>query len=178
MKGSSTLVVGYVSRAHGLSGEIAVRMFDAGSDALDGVERLLLRSRDGEEREFTVLAARPASKEVLLTLASVVGRDAAEALRGSTVLVHREDLSPPSEGEYFQGDLVGLKAVSLEGQALGKVEEVWNAGPVPPSSFEAARGSFSFRSPTTSSPVSTWRRASFWCVPWNSSSGPPGVTPP
>jgi 16S rRNA processing protein RimM len=131
VKGSSTLVVGYVSRAHGISGEIAVRMFDAGSDALDGAERLLLRSREGEEREFTVLAARPASKEVLLTLASVVGRNAAEALRGSTVLVHREDLSPPSEGEYFQGDLVGLEAVSLEGQALGKVEEVWNAGPVP-----------------------------------------------
>jgi 16S rRNA processing protein RimM len=129
--GSATLVVGYVSRAHGISGEVAVRMFDAASDALDGVERLVLRSRDGEEREFTVLEARPASKEVLLTLDSVVGRSAAEALRGSTVLVHREDLSPPSDGEYFQGDLVGLKAVSPEGEALGTVEEVWNAGPVP-----------------------------------------------
>ena len=131
MKGSATLVVGYVSRAHGLSGEVAVRMFDAASEALDGVERLVLRSRDGEEREFAVLAARPASKEVLLSLASVAGREAAEALRGSTVLVHREDLVPPSDGEFFQGDLVGLQAVSPAGEALGKVEEVWNAGPVP-----------------------------------------------
>ncbi len=131
MNGSATLLVGYVSRAHGLSGEVAVRMFDAASEALDGVERLVLRSRDGQEREYTVLAARPASKEVLLTLASVVGREAAEALRGSTVLVHREDLVAPSAGEYFQGDLVGLQAVSPEGEALGKVEEVWNAGPVP-----------------------------------------------
>jgi 16S rRNA processing protein RimM len=131
VKGSATLVVGYVSRAHGLSGEVAVRMFDAASDALDDVERLVLRSQDGQEREFTVLAARQASKEVLLSLASVVGREAAEALRGSTVLVHREDLAPPSNGEYFQGDLVGLKAVSPEGEALGEVEEVWNAGPVP-----------------------------------------------
>jgi 16S rRNA processing protein RimM len=128
---SATLVVGYVSRAHGIAGEVAVRTFDASSEALDDVDRLVLRSREGVEREFVVLDARPASKEVLLTLASVEGRSAAEQLRGSTVLVYREDLSPPVEGEYFQGDLVGLRAVSPEGTALGKVEEVWNAGPVP-----------------------------------------------
>jgi 16S rRNA processing protein RimM len=129
--GSATLVVGYVARAHGLLGELAIRTFDAASVALEGVERVVLRSRDGEEREFAVIGSRPASKEVLLTLASVEGRTASEALRGSTVLVYREDLLPPAEGEYFQGDLVGLRAVSPEGEPLGKVEEVWNAGPVP-----------------------------------------------
>lgn len=131
MKPSTTLVVGYVARAHGISGEIAIRMFDAASEALDAVERVVLRGRDGVEREFSVLEARQASKEVLLTLASVESRSAAEGLRGSTVLVYREDLSPPRDGEYFQGDLVGLSAVSVEGAPLGKVEEVWNAGPVP-----------------------------------------------
>jgi 16S rRNA processing protein RimM len=128
---SATLVVGYVARAHGTSGEVAVRTFDPASEALDDVERLVLRSRDGEEREFQIDGARPASREVLLTLASVVGRAAAEALRGSTVLVYREDLEPPAEGEFFQGDLVGLRARSPEGTPLGRVEEVWNAGPVP-----------------------------------------------
>jgi 16S rRNA processing protein RimM len=129
--GSATLVVGYVARAHGITGELGIRTFDAASDALDGVERVVLRGRDGVEREFAVIGSRPASKEVLLTLASVEGRKAAEGLRGSTVLVYRADLSPPAEGEYFQGDLVGLRAVSPKGEPLGKVEEVWNAGPVP-----------------------------------------------
>ncbi len=131
MTGSATLVVGYVARAHGIRGELGIRTFDAASDALDGVQRVVLRGRDGVEREFVVLGSRPASKEVLLTLDSVEGRSAAEALRGSTVLVHRMDLTPPAEGEYFQGDLIGLSAVSPEGQPLGQVEEVWNAGPVP-----------------------------------------------
>jgi len=131
VRGSATLVVGYVARAHGISGEVAVRTFDLGSDALEDVERVVLRGRDGTERDFQVTGSRPASREVLLTLASVDGRSAAEALRGSTVLVHREDLEPPGEGEFFQGDLVGLHAVSPEGKALGRVEEVWNAGPVP-----------------------------------------------
>jgi 16S rRNA processing protein RimM len=129
--GPATLVVGYVARAHGITGELGVRTFDAASVALDDVERLVLRGRDGVEREYTVLGSRPAAKEVLLTLASVEGRSAAEALRGSTVLVYREDIPPPAEGEYFQGDLVGLRAVSPEDEPLGTVEEVWNAGPVP-----------------------------------------------
>lgn len=131
MKPSATLVVGYLARAHGIAGEVAIRTFDEASEALDAVERVVLRGRNGVEREFSVLEARAASKEVLLTLATVDSRSAAEELRGSTVLVYREDLSPPTEGEYFQGDLVGLSAMSLEGAPLGKVEEVWNAGPVP-----------------------------------------------
>jgi 16S rRNA processing protein RimM len=131
VRGSTTLVVGYVARAHGIGGELGIRTFDVASEALDGVERVVLRARDGGEREFVVLGSRPASKEVLLTLEGVEGRSAAEALKGSTVLVYREDLTAPSDGEYFQGDLVGLDAVSPEGAPLGKVEAVWNAGPVP-----------------------------------------------
>jgi 16S rRNA processing protein RimM len=131
VKDSPTLVVGYVARAHWTGGELGIRTFDAGSVALDDVERVVLRGRDGVEREFVVTGSRPASKEVLLSLESIDGRAEAEALRGSTVLVYREDLAPPDEGEYFQGDLVGLKAISAEGEPLGKVEEVWNAGPVP-----------------------------------------------
>jgi 16S rRNA processing protein RimM len=128
---SATLEVGYVARAHGISGEVAVRTFDAASRALDDVARVRLRSRSGSEREFEVTSARPAAKEMLLTLNSILDRAAAEALRGSTVLVYRADLAPPAEGEFFQGDLVGLRAVSPDGAALGRVEEVWNAGPVP-----------------------------------------------
>jgi 16S rRNA processing protein RimM len=131
VKGSATLVVGYVARAHGTKGEVAVRTFDPASEALDDVERLVLRSKDGKEREFEVTGCRPASKELLLTLDTVDDRPAAEALRGSTVLVYREDLEPPAEGEFFQGDLVGLRALSPQGTPLGRVEAVWNAGPVP-----------------------------------------------
>jgi 16S rRNA processing protein RimM len=142
VRGSTTLVVGYVARAHGISGELAVRTFDVASDALEDVERVVLRGRDGTERDFEVTGSRPASREVLLTLASVDGRLAAEALRGSTVLVYREDLEPPAEGEFFQGDLVGLQALSPEGKSLGRVEEVWNAGPVPTLVIRGEAGEF------------------------------------
>jgi 16S rRNA processing protein RimM len=58
-------------------------------------------------------------------------REDAEALVGATVLVFREDLEPPEEDEYFQGDLVGLTAVDEAGNVLGRVEELWDTGEVP-----------------------------------------------
>jgi 16S rRNA processing protein RimM len=139
---TATLVVGYIARAHGIDGEVAVRTFDPDSEALDDVGRVVLRARDGTEREFRVTAARPASNEALLTLDSINSRSAAQALQGSTVLVHRSDLVPPAEGEFFQGDLVGLEALTAEGASLGRVEEVWNTGPVPNLVIRGAVGEF------------------------------------
>ena len=126
-----TLEVGYVARVHGLGGELAVRTFDPDSEALSVVHRLVLRLRSGEERDVALTGARRASDATLVSLAGVTSRSAAEPLKGATVLVHREDLPPPAEGEWFQGDLVGLEARTPEGTPLGRVTEVWNTGPVP-----------------------------------------------
>lgn len=126
-----TLEVGYVARAHGLKGELAVRTFDPESEALSTVRRLVLRLRSGGEQDREVVGTRPMTGATLVMLAGVTSRSAAESLQGATVLVHREDLPAPEEGEWFQGDLVGLEARTPEGVALGRVTEVWNTGPVP-----------------------------------------------
>jgi 16S rRNA processing protein RimM len=126
-----TLELGYVARAHGLQGEVAIRTFDPASEALDVVERVLLHTRSGEQREVWLEAVRPTPKENLVVLEGVDSREAAEALVGAKVFVFREDLEPPAEGEFFQGDLVGLTAVDESGAELGRVEEIWSTGEVP-----------------------------------------------
>ncbi len=125
------LELGYVARAHGLSGEVGLRTFNPGSDTLDIVERVLVRTRSGEERELRIESVRPTPKENLVGFKGVASREAAEALVGATVLVWREDLEPPAEGEYFLGDLMGLTAVDESGRELGKVVEIWETGEVP-----------------------------------------------
>ncbi|MDY7231591.1 ribosome maturation factor RimM [Hyalangium rubrum] len=125
------LELGYVARAHGIRGEVAVRPFDPGSETLDAVERVRVRTKSGEERDLKIESVRPTPKEDIIAFEGVKGREASEALVGSTVFVYREDLEPPAEGEYFQGDLVGLSAVDEAGQELGKVVEVWATGEVP-----------------------------------------------
>ncbi|MFL5356919.1 ribosome maturation factor RimM [Archangium sp.] len=125
------LELGYVARAHGLQGEVAIRPFDPESETLDYVERVLVRPRSGQERVLRIESVRPTPKEMLVVFEDVDGRTAAEALVGATVLAFREDLEPPAEDEYFQGDLVGLTAVDEAGNVLGRVEELWATGEVP-----------------------------------------------
>jgi 16S rRNA processing protein RimM len=125
------LEVGYVARAHGLAGEVGVRTFDPGSQALLEVERALLRLKDGTELELEIDSTRETPKELLVGFSGVEDRTRAEGLVGATVCVFREDLEPPAEDELFQGDLVGLQAENEQGQPLGEVAEVMEAGEVP-----------------------------------------------
>jgi 16S rRNA processing protein RimM len=126
------LELGYVRAAHGLKGEVAVRTHDPASQVLDEVERVWAKERSGVERELTIEGVRDAPKgDLLVAFAEVQTREQAEAIVGATLSVFRDDLEPPAEGEFFQGDLVGLEAVDPTGVSLGTVEEIWNSGPVP-----------------------------------------------
>lgn len=127
-----SLQFGYVSRAHGLEGQVVVKTFDPSSEVLFDIERLKLKLKDGTEREFDIdeVAEAPGG-DLRVSLAGVSNRPTAERLVGSTVYAFREDLDEPADGEFFQGDLVGLAAVDEQGAPLGTVEEVWNTGPVP-----------------------------------------------
>jgi 16S rRNA processing protein RimM len=74
-------------------------------------------------RTFKVRGARAADRAVLLSLVGVDDRDAAEALRGSTVCVPRAALPPLADGEYYLCDLVGATVVAPQG-VVGEVVEV------------------------------------------------------
>src|SRR5262249_18397270 len=114
-------------------GELAVRTHDPSSDVLAEAPRLWLVTKAGEGRELAILSRRQAAREWLLTLPGVTNREAAEAWKGASVSVFRSDIAPPkeAEGEFFQGDLVGLQVVDPQGRPLGRVESLWNTGPVP-----------------------------------------------
>lgn len=128
----SLLKVGYIARAHGLDGEVVVKTFDPASTVFDDVERLVARARSGQDTEYEISDVQQApGGDLRLFLRGISNRTAADALRGSTVFVYRADVPSPAEGEYFFGDLEGLRALSPQGQELGVVEGVWSTGPVP-----------------------------------------------
>jgi 16S rRNA processing protein RimM len=123
--------VGYVARARGLKGELVVRTFDPSSQALAEVEKVSLRLKDGIQLELQIQERAHASSDWILRFRGIEDRSAAERLAGAMVSIYREDLEPPVEGEYFQGDLIGIEVLDESGQTLGRVESVLNSGPVP-----------------------------------------------
>jgi 16S rRNA processing protein RimM len=120
------LVVGRVVKAHGITGEVVVevRTDDPETRFAPGAE-LRARPKSGPERAFVVESAREHSGRLLVRLAGITDRNAAEALRGNVFFVDTEDL-PPIENpdEFYDHQLEGLRVVTTDGRLVGNVEEV------------------------------------------------------
>lgn len=114
------VAVGRVARAHGIRGEVSVEplseipsRFEPGS---------VLRLEDG--RTLTVEASRPHRRWVLVGFEEVPDRTAAEALRGSILLVGADQVPSPPEGSFWVHQVVGLEVVTEDGRSLGRIREV------------------------------------------------------
>jgi 16S rRNA processing protein RimM len=121
------LVVGRVVKAHGVSGEVAVevRTDDPDTRFAPGAQLRAQPRGGGPQRMYVVDSAREHSGRMLVRLADVADRTAAEALRGSVFLVDTEDLPPIDDpDEFYDHQLEGLRVVTTDGQLVGTVKEV------------------------------------------------------
>ena len=55
-------------------------------------------------------------------------RDAAEALRGATVLVRSEDLPKLPPGDFYAYELVGCEVFTADGRSIGTVRSILETG--------------------------------------------------
>jgi 16S rRNA processing protein RimM len=115
-----TVVVGRVTKVHGLRGEIAIQVFSDNPDRFAPGSQVFLE--DG--RELTVAFAREHGGRLLVTFEGVDDRTAAEALRGLTLVVPESMLPPLPPGEYWPHQLVGCEVVTESGRHLGALTEV------------------------------------------------------
>ena len=121
MKSSSNndlLDVGFVLRALGVRGVVRLRV----SADLSAVGELWL-----DDARFAVRHASRDKDEWLVTLDGVVGRDAAEALRGRTVRIARAAVAVAAD-ELLVADLVGCTVVDVSGAILGEVTGSFDSG--------------------------------------------------
>ncbi len=121
------LVVGRVVKAHGVTGEVVVevRTDDPDSRFTPGAALRGRPSRGGAERPFVIDAVREHAGRLLVRLAGVADREAADALRGTLFLVDSADLPPiDAPDEYYDHQLAGLTVRTLDGAGVGTVTEV------------------------------------------------------
>jgi len=123
--------LGRVIGAHGLRGELRVRLFDGTNNNLSSVPSVWLAREEGDPKavEARVRAVGSGRRgEARLALEGVDSRDAAEALRGRLVQARVDQLGPLAAGEYYQYQLVGCRVEDAAGRVLGVVRGVWETG--------------------------------------------------
>jgi 16S rRNA processing protein RimM len=119
------ILVGTISGAHGVNGLVRLKSFTEDPEAILRYKPL---TDEGGEREFTVKLKMITNTHLIVEWEGVKTRDAAEALRGMRLFTNRAALPKLKKREFYEADLVGLKALDKEGKTIGKVEAVHNYG--------------------------------------------------
>ena len=121
--GFQRIALAAVAGAHGVKGEVRLKLFADSAESLTRHETLFV---GGIERRL--LAIREGGKTAVARFEGIFDRSAAEALRGQLIEVERTALPPLDEGEYYHSDLIGLPCVDRDGQPVGTVAAVENFG--------------------------------------------------
>ena len=114
---------GRILSAHGVRGAVKAEHFCDGARVLAKQKRIFFKTKDGFT-EVGVLSASVAGDTVIMTLEGVSDRDAAIALKGRVLYLHRSDI-PVKQGDMLIADIIGLPVFHIEtGEPLGEVADV------------------------------------------------------
>lgn len=121
------VVLGRISGIYGVQGW--VKVYSETRVRADILEygRWWLRRAD-TWHPVRLIDGRMQGEGVIARLEGINDRDAARALIGVEIAVHRRELPPAESGEYYWSDLEGLKVVNLDGVELGTVSHLFETG--------------------------------------------------
>lgn len=117
------VVLGEIIGVFGVRGWVKVRSHTRPIDGIFDYPVWTLRDRAHE-----LIDGRRQGPGLVARLQGVDDREAAAALRGSTIAVPRSALPATAPGEYYWADLIGLEVSDSNGQVLGRVEEMMETG--------------------------------------------------
>ena len=120
------ICVARIGAAHGVRGEVKLWSFTEDPAAVASYGPL--ETQDGTQR-FEIEALRPAKDHLVVRIAGVGDRDAAEKLRNLDLYIPRARLPEIEEADtFYHADLIGLAAVTPAGVEIGTVAAVHNFG--------------------------------------------------
>jgi 16S rRNA processing protein RimM len=143
------LTLAAVTGAHGVTGEVRLKLFGEGIDALRP-------HKSFNEGALTLVKIRSDNKGgAIARFAEATDRTSAEQLRGTALSVPREALPDLAEDEFYFSDLIGLSVVTDKGDTVGRVCAVENFGATDIVEIERPDGT-TFMVPLTKQAVPTW----------------------
>lgn len=122
------LIVGRILRPHGVRGELVVEV-RTDDPELRLAAGAVLATEPAAVGPLTVESAHWHSGRLLLSFAGIAGRDAADHLRGTLLVVDSaelEDIDDPDEFRDHQ--LIGLAVVGTDGEPVGEVSDILHYG--------------------------------------------------
>jgi 16S rRNA processing protein RimM len=122
------LVVGRVTRPHGVRGEVSVEVRTDDPDLRFAVGRVMATD-PAAAGPLTVESVRWHSGRLLIRFAGIADRNQAEELRGTWLTLDSAEVGPTGDpDEFHDHELIGLAVVTTLGEPVGRVTDVRHFG--------------------------------------------------
>jgi 16S rRNA processing protein RimM len=125
MAAPSRVLMGVLTGAHGIKGEVRLKSFAAEPRAIAAYGPL--EDRLGTRR-FRIVVTGGLDAMVIAAVEGVTNRDEAERLKGTELYLARDALPEAAEDEFYHADLVGLEVRLEDGTRFGEVCAVHQFG--------------------------------------------------
>ena len=114
----TVIEVGYIAGAHGIRGEVKVKLYNPESTVLFDEETFILRPPKGSTQQRTIHGVREGSKCFLVAFKGITTRNHAEEIRGNALLIE----TPAEDGDEVY--LEALRGYGVEDDAHGSLGRI------------------------------------------------------
>ncbi len=123
------ILLGKISGVHGIKGWVKVFSYTSPRLKITEYSQWYLKSKkDQSWVSQKLIEGKEQGKNIIARLDKVKYRDEAEALIGTEIAIHKDQLEVLAENEYFWRDLIGLSVETIEGEKLGKIDWLFDTG--------------------------------------------------
>jgi 16S rRNA processing protein RimM len=112
--------VGYIAGAHGIRGEVKVKLYNPESTILHDENDFVLKNPNGTLQKVTIHKVREGSKCFLVTLKGISSRNQAEDIRGNALII---ETPVEDEDEIYLEALRGYAVKDEIHGVLGTIRE-------------------------------------------------------
>jgi 16S rRNA processing protein RimM len=123
--------IGRLGRPHGLKGDLLLDGCSLTADELMALGAVTWRSARGETRRLEIRAAKAFMAKLQIRFRGFGSRDEAAELTNGELWAPRGELPDAGPGQVYTFQLIGLRAETSAGRALGEIVDVIHSGAHP-----------------------------------------------
>jgi len=109
----TVIEVGYIAGAHGIRGEVKVKLYNPESTVLHDEDNFVLKDPKGTLQKVTIHKVREGSKCFLVTFKGISSRNQADDIRGNALVIE----TPMEDGDEIY--LEALRGYTVEDETHG-----------------------------------------------------------
>jgi len=123
----SQLEVGKIINTHGVKGEVKVVPWTNTPEQFENFDWVYIK-KDSHLKKVHIEDIKYQKNNIILRFKQIHSLDEAELYKNSILVVDREVMGEPPEGEYYICDLLGMQVKNEQGEILGNLEDVISTG--------------------------------------------------